>query len=146
MYHLQVAGAANIVRADARNPALPNDVEILRLKHQNQGLALLMSALKNLQGPASDALLMAMVMAGMLTDPSPSQIPEIYRSSPLATAQYLNVYARLTMVPATMQIMLQSVVQRGGIKNIRDYGMVSILQLCAYPSSPFWFLLTKIFV
>ncbi|KEF52991.1 uncharacterized protein A1O9_10899 [Exophiala aquamarina CBS 119918] len=135
MYHLQVAGAANIVRADARNSSLPNDVEILRLKHQNQGLALLMTALKNLQGPASDALLMAMVMAGMLTDPSPSQIPELYRASPLATAQYLNVYARLTMVPATMQSMLQSVVQRGGIKNIRDYGMVSILQFADLQAS-----------
>jgi len=137
MYHLQVAGAANIVRADLRNPPLPNDVEILRLKHQSQGLALLMSALKNLKGPASDALLMAMVMGGMLTDPNPSQIPELFRASPLATAQFLNVYARLTMVPATMQSMLESVVRRGGIKSIRDYGMVSILQLSVHPASDY---------
>lgn len=129
MYHLQVAGAANLIRADARNPPLPNDIEILRLKHQAQGLALLMSALQNLKGAASDALLMAMVMAGMLTDPSPSQITELYRASPLATAQHLHLYARLTLVPVTMRTMLESVDKRGGIVNIRDYGMVSILQL-----------------
>lgn len=134
MYHLQVAGAANLVRADARNPQLPNDVEILRLKHQAQGLGLLMSALQNLKEPASDALLMAMVMAGMLTDPSPSQIPELYRASPLATAQHLHIYARLTLVPATMRTMLESVGKRGGIGNIHEYGMVSILQLLV-PSS-----------
>jgi hypothetical protein len=144
MYHLQVAGAANLVRADARNPPLPNSIEILRLKHQNQGLALLMSALQNLQGPASDALLMAMVMAGMITDPSPSQIPEIYRASPLATAQNLHVYARLTLVPVTMRTMLESVDKRGGIQTIRDYGMVSILQLSVHPFSHSVFPLTAI--
>ncbi|KAK5059957.1 hypothetical protein LTR84_009840 [Exophiala bonariae] len=131
----QVAGAANLVRADARNPQLPNDVEILRLKHQAQGLALLMNALQNLTGPASDALLMAMVMAGMLTDPSPSQIPEMYRGSPLARAQHLHIYARLTLVPATMRTMLESVGKRGGISNIHDYGMTSILQFADLQAS-----------
>lgn len=142
MYHLQVAGAANIVRADPRNPRLPNSIEILRLNHQSQGLALLMSDLQNLQGPASDALLMAMVMAGMLTDPTPSQIPELYRASPLATAQSLHIYARLTMVPATMQTMVESVDKRGGIQSIRDYGMVSILQLSVHSFSHSVFPLT----
>ena len=129
MFHLQVAGAANLIRADVNSEPLSKEVEIIRLKHQSRGLAMVMAELQKLQGPASDGLLMAMIMVGVLTDPTDSRLPEIYRMSPLATAQHLHLYARLTIVPATIQALLDQVNQRGGIHKVKNYGMVEILQL-----------------
>ena len=88
-----------------------------------------MRELRVLDRPASDGLLMAMVMMGMLTDPIESQIPEIYRASPLATAQHLHLYGRLTVVPATLKALVESINNRGGITAVKDYGMSSIVQM-----------------
>ena len=129
MYHLQVAGAANIIRAETKVESLPTHVEILRLKHQNLGLSLVMKELHSLNALPSDGLLMAMVMAGMLTDPTSSQIPEIFRASPLARASNMHIYGRLGIIPATMYVLVDMVNQRGGIHTIKQYGMSSVLQM-----------------
>lgn len=129
MFHIQVAAAANLVRADPNHGPLPNKVEILRLKHQSRGLALVMAELKSLKGTASDGLLMAMVMVAMLTDPNQIPVPDTFRRSPLATAQNLHLYARLTVIPAMIEAMMGLVVKRGGIHNIKEYGMTQVLQL-----------------
>ncbi|OAG41520.1 hypothetical protein AYO21_04222 [Fonsecaea monophora] len=128
MFHLQVASAANLVRAGADNEPFPHNVEVLRLKHQARGLALVTKELQNLKGPASDSLIMAMIMVGNLTDPNPAQFPATYRLSPLATAQNLHLYARLTVIPSMIQALMELVIKRGGIQAMQQYGLVQLLQ------------------
>ncbi|KIW98010.1 uncharacterized protein Z519_01594 [Cladophialophora bantiana CBS 173.52] len=128
MFHLQVASAANLIRADIKNERFPNNIEVLRLKHQARGLALVTKELQNLKGPAPDSLIMAMIMVANLTDPNPTQFPETIRPSPLATAQNLHLYARLTVIPSMIQALLELVVKRGGIQTMQQFGLPQLLQ------------------
>ncbi|KIW34175.1 uncharacterized protein PV07_00970 [Cladophialophora immunda] len=128
MFHLQVASAANLVRAGADNERFPNKIEVLRLRHQARGLALVTKELQNLKGPAPDSLIMALIMVANLTDPNPAQFPETFRPSPLATAQNLHLYARLTVIPSMIQALMEVVVKRGGIEAMQQYGLRQLLQ------------------
>ena len=129
MYHLQVASAANIVRASGKTTPLPTHMEISILNHQSEGLLLIQDELQTLKGAPSDALLMAMVMAGMLANPVTSQMPETFRLSPLATASKMHIYGKLDVVPETHHVLVDMVNRRGGILTVKTYGMRSILQM-----------------
>ncbi|RVX67148.1 hypothetical protein B0A52_08582 [Exophiala mesophila] len=129
MYHLQVASAANIVRASGKTTPLPTHMEISILNHQSEGLLLIQDELQTLKGAPSDALLMAMVMAGMLANPVTSQMPETFRLSPLATASKMHIYGKLDVVPETHHVLVDMVNRRGGILTVKTYGMRSILQI-----------------
>ncbi|OAP64808.1 hypothetical protein AYL99_00780 [Fonsecaea erecta] len=130
MYHLQVAAAANLVRVGTDNERFPHNIEVLRLKHQARGLALVTRELQTLKGPAPDSLIMALVMVANLTDPipNPPQPAEVVPSSPLATALNLHLYAKLTVIPSMIQALLEVVVKRGGIQSVQQYGLQQILQ------------------
>lgn len=132
MYHLQVASAANIVRASGRAKPLSSHVEISILKHQNEGLFLIRNELQTLTEAPSDALLMAMVMAGMLANAATFQIPDSFRLSPLATASSLHIYAKLDINPETIYALVDMVNRRGGIQTVKIYGMRSILQMSVF--------------
>ncbi|KIX92918.1 uncharacterized protein Z520_11394 [Fonsecaea multimorphosa CBS 102226] len=131
MYHLQVACAANLARAGADNERLPHKIEVLRMKHQARGLALVTKELQNLKGPASDSLIMALIMAAFLTDPNPTsaQSGEVVPPSPLATAWNLHLYASLTLMPSMIQALMELVVSRGGMDALQEYGLKNVLQL-----------------
>ncbi|KIV76918.1 hypothetical protein PV11_08767 [Exophiala sideris] len=140
MFHLQVAGALNVVRV--HTGFIPSaQSEIVRLKNQNQGLSMLMSILHDLQSPPSDALIMAMVIAGMLCDTIELPLPRTEPVSPIAMAQNLHIFGRLAMVPATLGALVSMIDRRGGIENVTGYGMLGILQftdllLASRTSSP----------
>ncbi|KAK4945539.1 hypothetical protein LTR10_015158 [Elasticomyces elasticus] len=140
MFHLQVAGALNVVRVHTGFVASAQS-EIMRLKHQNQGLSMLMSILHGLRRPPSDALIMAMVIAGMLCDTIESPVARNEPVSPIAMAQNLHIFGRLAMVPATLGALVSMIDRRGGLEKVTGYGMLGILQftdllLASRTSSP----------
>ena len=125
MFQLQVGSAANLVRADVSNPALENEIEVLRMKYQARGLA----GLAKLTSPPSAANIMALVMGALLTDPSQTQYFETIQPSPLATAQHLHLYARLKIIPEMIKALLEQVNKCGGIQALHEFGNSHLLQL-----------------
>jgi hypothetical protein len=130
IFHLQSSAAINISQAARRaETTLSHNLDIISLEHQTRGLSLLQSEL--VAGPKehSDTVIMAMVIAGMLSSP---QAPAEYgtrRQSSLAEAQSVHLYARLGMVATTAQALVEAVNRRGGLLTIKSYGLAEILQL-----------------
>ena len=128
MFHLQVAAAVNLHRADSTQDALPKDMESVAQTHHERGVKMVRNQLAKLKGPPSDALIMAQIMVALLTDPDQSEAFDNLRRSPLATAQNLHRYARLGIVPHLIGALLELVNKRGGIESTRDYGNSQLLQ------------------
>jgi hypothetical protein len=132
MFYLQVASAANLVRADDSQPPLPRDIEMLRMRYYAKGLKMLRKELDSLsarKGVADDALIMANVVGALVTDPEPTQPHDSFRLSPLARAQNLHLYAKLQLMPAQIGALLNLVSKRGGLRSLREFGNAQMLQL-----------------
>jgi hypothetical protein len=132
MFYLQVASAANLVRADDSQAPLPHDIEMLRMRYHSRGSKMLLKELDRLRtrkGVADDALIMATVMGALVTDPEPTQFHDSFRLSPLATAQNLHLYAKLQLMPAQIGALLDLVSKRGGLRSLREFGNAQMLQL-----------------
>jgi hypothetical protein len=129
MFHLQVAAAVNLHRADPDLEPLSKEMATLAQSHQQRGVTMVRKELNKLKGPPSDALIMAQIMIALLTDPDQTASFDTFRRSPLATAQNLHRYARLAIVPHLIGALLQLVNKRGGITSTRDYGNSQLLQL-----------------
>ena len=128
MFHLQVAAAVNLHRADINLEALPKEIDSLAQTHHERGVKMVINQLAKLKGPPTDALIMAQIMVALLTDPDQTESFDSLRRSPLATAQNLHRYARLAIVPHLIGALLELVNKRGGIESTRDYGNSQLLQ------------------
>ncbi|KAJ9613332.1 hypothetical protein H2200_003274 [Cladophialophora chaetospira] len=128
MFHLQVAAAVNLHRADSAQEALPKEMDAVAQTHHERGVKMVRNQLARLAGPPSDALIMAQIMVALLTDPDQSESFDSLRKSPLATAQNLHRYARLGIVPHLIGALLELVSKRGGMESTRDYGNSQLLQ------------------
>ena len=128
MFHLQVAAAVNLHRADVNLEPLPPEVDSMAQTHTERGVSMVRNQLAKLKGPPSDALIMAQIMVALLTDPDQTEVVESMRRSPLATAQNLHRYARLAIVPHLIGALLELVTKRGGIECTQDYGNKQLLQ------------------
>jgi hypothetical protein len=49
--------------------------------------------------------------------------------SPLRSAQWLNVYSTIMYVPEHVQAVIELVALRGGLENIRMYGLAEVIQV-----------------
>jgi hypothetical protein len=135
MFYLQVAAAVNLHRADANRSPLPEEAEALARKHHGRGVKMVRQDLATLKEPPSDALIMAQIMVALLSEPDRSPNLDTLPLSPLATAQSLDRYARLEVVPHLIGALLELVSKRGGIKKMLEYGNSQLLQLLvSHPS------------
>ncbi|ETI20966.1 hypothetical protein G647_07309 [Cladophialophora carrionii CBS 160.54] len=128
MFHLQVAAAVNLHRADVDLEPLPKEIDAMAQSHSERGLNMVRKELGKLKGPPSDALIMAQIMVALLTTPDQTTSFDGFRRSPLATAQNLHRYARLAIVPHLIGALLELVTKRGGIESTRDFGNSQLLQ------------------
>jgi hypothetical protein len=130
IFHLQSSAAINISQAaESIGTVQSTTLNLISLEHQSRGLSMLQNELSKGKYASSDTVIMAMVIAGMLSSPQTTTEDNTFRRSPLAEAQSVHLYARLGMVATTAQALVEAVNLRGGLAQVTAYGLADILQL-----------------
>jgi hypothetical protein len=124
LFHCQVALACGLSLASQKNYSTPRALEALtlaRFHHYSIALRLLKQQIESLDGrPASELLIICVLRMGVSADVEQDPIPpDCHPSSPLATAQYLHLYGRMSMMPSYAKALHYLVESRGGIHALK---------------------------
>ena len=90
---------------------------LARFHHHSVAIRMLEEKIESLNGrPASESLIICVLRTGVSADvdhgPAP---PECHPASPMATAQYMHLYGRMSIMPTYAKALRQLVESRGGI-------------------------------
>ncbi|KIW63275.1 hypothetical protein PV04_10136 [Phialophora macrospora] len=117
-----------------QNCSTPREMETLilaRFHHYSIALRLLKQQIESLNGrPASELLIICVLRMGVSADveqdPTP---PDCHPTSPLATAQYLHLYGRMSLMPSYAKALHYLVESRGGIHALKRIAVPDWLPL-----------------
>ncbi|EXJ69977.1 uncharacterized protein A1O5_07050 [Cladophialophora psammophila CBS 110553] len=128
LFHVQVALACGLNLALQNVPKVSEGLALARLSHFSKAIRLLKQRIESLDGPASEDLMMSVLILGVNADVE-SSTPEFHPQSPLATSQYMHLYGRLTLMPSYAKALEQLVKDRGGIFALRHLALPDWLLL-----------------
>ncbi|KIW29255.1 uncharacterized protein PV07_05080 [Cladophialophora immunda] len=128
LFHVQVALACGLNLALQNVPKVSEALGLARLSHYSKAIRLLKQRIENLDGPASEDLMMSVLILGVNADIE-SSMPECHPRSPLATSQYMHLYGRLTLMPSYAAALEQLVRARGGISALKHLALPDWLLL-----------------
>jgi len=128
VYHCHITSVASIGLAIFRDKDCVEALSIPRLYHQNQTIKLVREMISDTAAIPSDSLLMAVlnlvVQGGTVDD---RILPECHPVSPLATAQNLHAYRRMTLVPEHTRAMHFLIKKKGCLNKIHIWGLAILL-------------------
>jgi hypothetical protein len=101
----------------------------LRFDQYRRAIALVNKHIRELEGPPSDALIMAVTTLAVHGRMGEVSRPECHPPSPLATQQYIHVYGQLLPEETHIQGLRMLLRRKGGIDKIETYGMAETLAL-----------------
>jgi hypothetical protein len=101
----------------------------LRYVHYLQAIKGVQEHIASLQGPPSDALIMAVTTLAVHGRPDERSPPICHPQSPLAEQQYLHVYGRIEMCLEHVPALKALIESKGGLEAITTYGMADTIQL-----------------
>ncbi|KIV80502.1 hypothetical protein PV11_07998 [Exophiala sideris] len=103
---------------------------LIRLSHKTETIKLVNQQLRSLDGPASDALIMAVAILAIHGSRDETEYPEVHPPSPLASAQNVHVYGNMINDEQHTQAILLLIEQKGGLESLELFGMADIMALC----------------
>ena len=124
---LYAAALHLLVASDGRQD-IPSDA-MLRLAHYSQTIKLVNKHIQDINGPPSDALLMAVTTLAVHGSPDARKREEIHPRSPLAEEQYLHVYGRIMHAKQHIPALAALLARKGGLAAMNTYGMAETIQL-----------------
>ncbi|KAK5031560.1 hypothetical protein LTR13_007549 [Exophiala sideris] len=115
-----------------KSKAVINPVQrpLIRLSHKTETIKLVNQQLRSLDGPASDALIMAVAILAIHGSRDETVHPEVHPPSPLASAQNVHVYGNMINDEQHTQAILVLIEQKGGLESLELFGMADIMALC----------------
>lgn len=128
LFHVQVALACGLNLALQTIPKVSDTLALVRLSHYSTAIRLLKQRIERLNGPASEDLIMSMLVLGVNADVEDA-MAEAHPASPLATSQYMHLYGRLTLMPSYATALHQLVEGRGGMFELKHLAMADWLLL-----------------
>lgn len=128
-YHAFIYGATLHLLSIYNGRELTKSAPIMRLSHKIQTIKLVNEQLRNLDGPASDALIMAVVIMSIHGSRDDTVYPKVHPRSPLANSQYLHVYGNMVNDEQHIQATLMLINQKGGLESIEVFGMADTMAL-----------------
>jgi hypothetical protein len=128
LFATQVALACGLNLALQNVPKISESVAVARLSHYSKAIHLLKQRIEGLDGPASEILMMSMLVLGVNADIE-EPLPETHPQSPLATSQYMHLYGRLSLMPSYHNTLHQLVEARGGIFKLKHLALPDWLLL-----------------
>ncbi|KAK4938990.1 hypothetical protein LTR10_020649 [Elasticomyces elasticus] len=102
---------------------------LIRLSHKTETIKLVNQQLRSLDGPASDALIMAVAILAIHGSRDETVHPEVHPPSPLASAQNVHVYGNMINDEQHTQAILVLIEQKGGLESLELFGMADIMAL-----------------
>ncbi|KIW71938.1 hypothetical protein PV04_00164 [Phialophora macrospora] len=130
LFHVQVALACGLNLALQNVPKVSEALALARLSHYSKAIRLLKHQIESLDNaPASEDLMMSMLILGVNADVEQATPEEAHPASPLATSQYMHLYGRLTLMPTYATALHQLVEARGGIFKLRHLALADWLLL-----------------
>ncbi|KIV89266.1 hypothetical protein PV10_08845 [Exophiala mesophila] len=109
---------------------LTSDAPVLRLSHKVTTINLIKESLATLTGPPTDALLMAVIVLTIHGHRDDTVYLDVHPQSPLAKAQFLNVYGNMIHDEAHFKWIVYLIAHKGGLDAIELYGFADIVALC----------------
>jgi len=102
---------------------------LMRLSHKIETIKLVNEQLRSLDGPASDALVLAVVILAIHGSRDEKEYPKVHPPSPLAFAQNLHVYGNMVADEQHTQAILLLIKQKGGLEAFEVFGMADTMAL-----------------
>ncbi|EXJ79616.1 hypothetical protein A1O3_07895 [Capronia epimyces CBS 606.96] len=102
---------------------------MLRLSHKIETIKLVNEQIKSLDGPPSDALLMAVTILSVHGSRDDVLYPKAHPISPLAEAQFLRIYGSMVNAEEHVQGIMLLIAQKGGLDRIELYGLADTIAL-----------------
>ena len=120
LFHSQIVCACNLSLALEGNPAgssVTASLRLARTHHHSKAIRLLKQQIESLNGkPPSESLLFNVLRLGISADVDQgAPLPECHRRSPLATAQSIHLYGKLSIVPNYAKVLHSLLERRGGV-------------------------------
>ena len=128
LFHVQIALACGLNLALQSIPKTSEALGLARLSHYSKAIRLLQQRIEVLKGPASEELILSMLILGVNADVEDA-IEEVHPESPLARSQYMHLYGRLTLMPSYATVVHQLVEGRGGIFKLKHLALADWLLL-----------------
>lgn len=108
---------------------ISKDAALTRFHYYQKSIALVNKSIKELDGPPSDALIMAVCCLAVHGKANTEQLPEIHPQSPLARQQFLHVYGRIENDKKHLIGLIGLIARKGGVENMETYGMSETIAL-----------------
>lgn len=129
LFHAFLYSAALQVLTVCNGRELVQSACWVRLDHYQKTISLVNQHIQRLDGPPSDALIMAVVCLTAHGSRAESPGIECHPQSPLATQQYFHVYGQI-LTEEKHLLGLQELLQRkGGVEEVKTYGMACTIIL-----------------
>ena len=134
LFHSQIVVACNLNLAAEDNSlgsSFTQSLRLARMHHYSKAIRLLEQEIDTLNGGApSDSLLVSVLRLGISADVDRGPaLPECHRRSPLATAQCIHLYGKLSITPSYAKALHSLVERRGGVHAIERTGWADWLVL-----------------
>ena len=108
---------------------LTESAPVMRQAHKLQTIKLVNEQLRNMSGPPSDALIMAITILAVHGERDATVYPRIHPTSPMAEAQDLHVYGNMINDELHVQAIVSLINQKGGLDGMEVYGMAEAMAL-----------------
>ncbi|KAJ9614160.1 hypothetical protein H2200_002296 [Cladophialophora chaetospira] len=113
-----------VAEANPPDASFTQTLKLARIHHYSEAIRLLEQKIEDLQGKSPpDSLLVSVLRLGISSDVDQAvALPECHRRSPLATAQCLNLYGKLSIMPSYAKALHSLVERRGGPHAVKHVG------------------------
>ena len=108
------------LQQDFPNSSITESLELARMQHYSKAIRLLKQQVDSLAGkPASESLIASVLRLGVAAHLVQGvALSECHRRSPLATAQYVHLYGKLSIMPTYAKALHLLVDSLGGIQTL----------------------------
>ena len=101
----------------------------VRRFHETRAWRLIEQETQTTVGPPSDTLLHATVLVGFIPNGPETPSLDRYPTSPLATAQLLNIFGTAKLIPERLDLIYHFVSMKGGLNAIAFQGLRDVLRM-----------------
>ena len=129
VFHAFLYAASLQLLAACRGQELVRSASWLRFDHYQKAITLVNKQIRELDGPPSDALMMAVTTLAVHGRRADTPLPECHPQSPLATQGYLHMYGQMLTEERHVQGLVELIQRKGGIAGIETYGMAETIAL-----------------
>ena len=108
---------------------LVRSAEMMRYDHYQKAITLINKHITELDGPPSDALIMAVTTLAVHGKRAPQPGVETHPPSPMASQQYMNMYGQFFVEESHVNGLKELIQRKGGIDGMHTWGMADTIAL-----------------